>query len=382
MKIIVAPDSYKGSLSSVEVANAMELGILRAMPAAEVVKIPMADGGEGTVHAVITAAGGDIRRTVVTGPLGEKITSFYGILHDGKTAVIEMAAASGLTLVPELKRNPLITTTYGTGEFIKQAMDEGCKKLIIGIGGSATNDGGMGMAQALGVKFYGQDGHPLGMGGQELEKIAFIDTRFLHPKIKDTEILVACDVNNPLCGPTGASYVYGPQKGATPEMVEKLDQGLHHYARQLKKYLHKDILNIPGAGAAGGLGGGLMAFLDATLQPGMEIMIQITNLEEKLKNAHLVITGEGKTDEQTTYGKVPIGIANLAKKYHIPVICLSGSIENSGEAFYEKGITALFSIVKGPMHLTDAMAQGFELITQATENLMRLYVGIRNFQPK
>ena len=271
MKIVVAPDSFKGSLTAVEVSDAIAQGVREIFPEAEIVKIPMADGGDGTVQCLVNATGGKILREKVTGPLGDEVWASYGILGDKKTAVIEMAEASGLTLVPGNKRNPLITTTYGTGQLIKSALDRGCRKMIIGIGGSATNDGGAGMVQALGAKLLDKDREEIGFGGGELKKLNRIDISNLDNRLSDTKVLVASDVNNPLCGPKGASRIYGPQKGATPEMIKKLDESLAHFAKLVKRDLHKDIKDIPGAGAAGGLGAGLIAFLNAELKSGIAV---------------------------------------------------------------------------------------------------------------
>jgi glycerate kinase len=376
MKILVAPDSFKGSLSAVEAAKAMEKGILKAAPAAEVCKVPMADGGEGTVEALLMAAGGELRKAAVTGPLGEKINSFYGILADGKTGVVEMAAASGLILVPEDKRNPMLTTTYGTGELIAEAVKNGCRKVVIGIGGSATNDGGMGMAQALGVKFLDRSGRELGFGGRELAEIHSIDCSGMNPALREVEFFIACDVTNPLCGPEGAAYVYGPQKGADLKMVCELDKGLENFAAKIREYINADIRDLPGAGAAGGLGGGLVAFLNARLEPGIKIMTEATGLKDKIRDARLVFTGEGRTDSQTAYGKVPLGVARIAKQYGIPVICLSGGLGDGIEALYDEGISCFFSIADKPMTLDDAMRNGAELLTASAENLMRFYMSI------
>lgn len=338
MKILLAPDSFKGSLSSKEVCHAMENGIKRVIDA-EIISIPIADGGEGTVEALVYAVGGEIIKSDVTGPLGEKVEAFYGILKDG-TAVIEMAACAGLYLIPEEKRNPLKTTTYGVGELIKLALDRGCRKFIIGIGGSATNDGGVGMAQALGARFLDKDGNEIGFGGGELYKIEKIDISSIDKRIYESEFIVASDVDNPLCGEKGASYVYGPQKGATPEMIKILDENLRHLAYEAKKVIEKDYSEVPGAGAAGGLGFGLMAFLGAKLKRGIDIIIETTRLEEKIKEVDLVITGEGNTDFQTAFGKAPAGIAKLAKKYNKPVIILSGGLGKDYKSLYDIGVTA------------------------------------------
>ncbi|MCG2821421.1 MAG: glycerate kinase, partial [Candidatus Atribacteria bacterium] len=331
MKIVVAPDSFKGSLTAIEVSDAIEQGIREVFPGAEIVKIPMADGGEGTVQCLINAVGGEILREKVTDPLGGEVLAHYGILGDKKTAVIEMAEASGLTLVPENKRNPLITTTYGTGQLIKAALNQGCRKMIIGIGGSATNDGGAGMVQALDVRLLDKQDKEIGFGGAELMNIHHIDISQMDQRISKLEILVASDVKNPLCGHSGATRIYGPQKGATEEMMVILEEALARFAHIINKALHKDVKDIPGAGAAGGLGAGLMAFLDAKLKPGIEIIIEAVKLEEAMKDADLVITGEGKIDIQTIYGKVPVGVAKIAKKYHVPVMAIGAIIDQDAE---------------------------------------------------
>lgn len=376
IEIVIAPDSFKGSLTAVAAADAMERGILKAAAKSgvkvNIKKVPMADGGEGTVEAVISAAGGRIVKTQALDPLGREIESFFGLLPDG-TAVIEMAAASGLNLLKPEERNPMRTTTYGTGQLIKEALNCGSRKLIVGIGGSATNDGGVGMAQALGVRFLDPEGREIGFGGGELSKIARIDASKLDPRVEEAEIVVACDVKNVLCGPQGASAVYGPQKGATPEMVEILDQNLRHLSAMIKRDLGKEVADVPGAGAAGGLGAGLMAFLGARIKPGIEIITEITRLEEKVKNADIVITGEGSTDGQTLFGKVPLGIARIARRWGTPAICISGSLKKGYEALYEEGMTALFSISTGPMTLEEAMGRGEELLEETTENVFRLY---------
>jgi glycerate kinase len=371
MRFVIAPDSYKGSLTAVQVADIIAEGLLEVFPQAEVLKVPVADGGEGTVDAFLCALGGEKQFIKVTGPLGEKVKAFFGILPDG-TAVIEMAAASGLPLVPGNKRNPLITTTYGTGELIKAALEKGCHTIIVGIGGSATNDGGVGMAQALGIRFLDGKGRELPFGGGSLARLAQIDMSGLDPRITNTTIIVACDVDNPLCGPRGASAVFGPQKGASPDTVKVLDQNLTHYAKVIKEQLGIDILNLPGAGAAGGLGAGLVSLLGATLKPGIEIVISSTKLEEKIKGASLVITGEGKTDYQTAHGKAPVGIAKLAKKLGVPVIAISGGLGERYEEVYEAGLDAVFSIVPGPVTLEQAFAKGHLFLKEKVVNIARL----------
>ena len=373
MKIVVAPDSFKESLSAMEVAQAIEKGFRAVFPDAQIEKIPMADGGEGTVQSLVDATGGKIITKEVTGPLGEKVTAFFGVLGDGKTAVIEMAAASGLHLVPVEKRNPLLTTTRGTGELILAALDEGVDHLIIGIGGSATNDGGSGMAQALGARLLDKDRNEIAPGGGSLDKLANIDISDLDARLQNVKIEVACDVDNPLIGQDGASHVFGPQKGATPEMVEQLDQNLAHYATILARDLGKDVAHIPGAGAAGGLGAGLLAFLDAELKSGIDIVIAATDLEEKIKDADLVITGEGKIDSQTIHGKTPIGVAKVAKKFNIPVIAICGSIADDADVVHDHGIDVLFSSLMRITTLEEALESGASNVEKTARNIAALY---------
>lgn len=358
LKIVVAPDSFKGSLSAREVCEAIRLGIARVVRDAEIVAVPMADGGEGTVQSLTDATGGCLATRRVHGPLGDKVDATFGILGDGETAVIEMAAASGLPLVHPSRRNPLLATTYGTGELVRAALDEGARKFIIGIGGSATVDGGAGMAQALGVRFLGADGEPLerGLGGGGLGDVERIDISGLDPRLAGTETVVACDVDNLLCGPQGAAHVYGPQKGATPEQVEALDRNLAHFADVIERDLGKNIRDLPGAGAAGGLGAGLVAFLDAVLRPGIDIVIEVTRLREHLKSADLVITGEGQIDAQTLRGKTPIGVAKAAKEFGLPVIAIGGSIADDAAAIDGSEIDVLVGIADRPLSLEEAMA--------------------------
>ncbi|MEY7999837.1 glycerate kinase [Clostridium sp. Mt-5] len=370
MKILLAPDSFKGSLSSKNVCTALKEGILRAAPNAEIIEVPIADGGEGTVDAIITSAEGTEYAEYVTGPLGEKVEAHYGILKGG-TAIIEMASASGLYLIPEDKRNPLITTSFGTGELIKNALDRGCRKFIIGIGGSATNDGGAGMLQALGVRFLDQHNNELCYGGGNLNNLVKIDLNKLDKRIYESQFIVASDVNNPLCGENGASAVYGPQKNATPEMVKVLDDNLRHYSYIVKDTFNKDLSETPGAGAAGGLGFALIVFLNAELKNGIDIVIDITNMEGKIKNSNLIITGEGNTDFQTSFGKAPSGVAKLAKKYNKPVIILSGGLGKNYKDLYDIGVTSLFSIVDRPMCLEDSMKYTPDLIKNRIEDIIR-----------
>ncbi|MEW8977069.1 MAG: glycerate kinase [Symbiobacterium sp.] len=378
MKIVIAPDSYKGSLTAAQVAEAMAAGVLRVLPDAELALVPMADGGEGTVQALVDATGGRLITTAVRGPLGEPVQATFGILGDGRTAVIEMAQASGLPLVPRERRNPLITTTYGTGELIRRALDEGAARLIIGIGGSATNDGGAGMAQALGVRLLDAAGQDLGPGGAELARLDRIDTSGLDPRLSAVEITVACDVDNPLTGPRGASAVFGPQKGATPEMVAQLDAALRRWAEVIRRDLGRDVENVPGAGAAGGLGAGLMALLNARLRRGVEIVVEATGLERHLTDADLCLTGEGNTDFQTAHGKTPMGVAQAARRHGVPVICISGGLGRDHRRIYDVGIDAALPIVPGPVDLDAAMASGAAYVADATERALRLVaVGMR-----
>lgn len=371
MKIVVASDSFKGSCTTVEVAEAVERGIKRVHPDAEVVKIPVADGGEGSVDALVLGTGGSFRELEVIGPLGNKVKAKYGLLGD-RTAVIEMAAASGLPLVPADKRNPMLTTTFGTGQLVKAALDEGCRKIFIGIGGSATNDAGMGMAQALGVSFKDADGRELGYGGGALGRLARIDCAGLDPRIKAAEIIAACDVSNPLYGEKGASAVYGPQKGATAEMVRTLDSNLRHLAAVVSAQLQQDIVDVPGAGAAGGMGAGLMVFCKAVLRPGIETVLDMVGMERHLHGTDLVITGEGRIDGQSIYGKVPVGVAKRAKKYGIPVLAIVGGIGDGASAVYNCGIDGITSIVSGPMCLEQAMENSVKLIEDTAERVLRL----------
>jgi glycerate 2-kinase len=371
VKIVIATDSYKGCCTSMEAASAFEQGFLKAAPDAGVIKIPVADGGEGTVNAIIAGTGGRLKQVEVTDPIGRRITASYGII-DNTIAIIEMSAASGLPLVPNEKRNPLYTTTYGTGEMIKDALDEGCRKIYIGIGGSATNDGGMGMAQALGISFKDASGKECGFGAQDISKLHTIDVSRLDARLSECEIIALCDVTNPLCGKTGATYVYGPQKGVTSDMLQPIDDALKHFADVILNQLKKDIANIPGTGAAGGLGAGLIAFCNAKLKPGIETVLELVGLERHLHDASLVITGEGRIDGQSAFGKVPVGVAHIAKKYNIPVIAIAGSIGDGSDVLYSMGIDGIVSIARGPVSLEDAIKNFHSLAADAAERLMRI----------
>ncbi len=372
MKIVIAPDSFKESMTALEAANAIEKGVKRIIPEANYVKVPMADGGEGTVQSLVDATHGKIIKEEVTGPLGSPVEAFYGVSGEGRTAVIEMAAASGLHLVPKEKRNPLITTTKGTGELILAAMNRGVKHIIIGLGGSATNDAGAGMVQALGAGLLDAAGDQIGFGGGELSNVHTIDTSNLDIRLQEITIEVACDVDNPLTGERGASAVFGPQKGASFEMVKILGQKLAHLANVIKNDLGMDVDQIPGSGAAGGLGAGLLAFLEANLKRGVDIVTEAVQLEKQVADAALVITGEGKIDQQTMYGKTPIGVAKTAKKYNIPVIGIAGSLGDDCGIVYEHGMDALFSIVPGVIALEDAMAHATYYTEKQAENIARM----------
>lgn len=372
MKIVIAPDSFKESLTALEAANAAEEGFKKVFPCAEIVKLPMADGGEGLVHSLVSSLFGKIIPQEVTGPLGKKVESFFGLIHNGKTAVIEMAAAAGLHLVPRSERNPLLTTTYGVGELILAALDQGVERIIVGLGGSATNDGGAGLAQALGVRILDENGNEIEFGGGGLSAVSSIDLAGLDPRLSQITIEAACDVTNPLLGPEGASAVFGPQKGATPEMVGLLDRNLGRFADVIEQYLGKDVRNVPGAGAAGGLGAGLLAFLSCRLRKGVEIVIEATGLEKQVQDADLLITGEGKIDSQTVYGKTPAGVAAVGKKYDVPVVALAGTLGAGFETVYDHGIDAVFSIVPGVVTLEEALQNAYSNMVHASENIARL----------
>ena len=372
MHIVVAPDSYKGSVSALGVAQAMARGIAKVFPQAEVRQAPIADGGEGTVEALVAATGGRLRHEQVAGPLGEPLKAQWGVLGDGRTAVIEMAAASGLPLVPKDRRDPRITSTRGTGELIRAALDAGLRKIIIGIGGSATNDGGMGMARALGARFINAGGKDLPEGGAALADLARIDPGGLDARLNEAEIIVACDVDNPLCGPRGASAVFGPQKGATPETVSELDAALGHYAKIAARTTGRQVAESPGAGAAGGLGAGLLFFTPAVLRPGVEIVLEAIRFDELVAGAAFAVTGEGRTDFQTAFGKAPVGVAKAAKRHRVPVFCLSGGLGEGAADILAQGVDAVMSICDRPMTLEECMNEAEALIEAAAERLCRI----------
>lgn len=369
MKIVIAPDSYKESLSATEVARAIEKGFREIFPDAEYVSVPVADGGEGTVEAMIAATNGTMQHAAVTGPLGESVNACWGISGDGVTAFIEMAAASGLALVPPSQRNPLVTTSRGTGELILAALDKGARNIIIGIGGSATNDGGAGMVQALGAKLTDANGTDIGHGGGSLMALNNIDISALDPRLKTCAIRVACDVSNPLIGEQGASHIFGPQKGATEATIQELDKNLSHYADVINTALRIDVKNVPGAGAAGGMGAALMAFLGAELKSGIEIVTQALNLEEHIHDCTWVVTGEGRLDSQSIHGKVPVGVARVASKYHKPVIGIAGSLTSDVGIVHQYGIDAVFSVLTSISTLEEAFRGAFDNIYRASRNI-------------
>ena len=355
MKVVIAIDSLKGSLSSMEAGTAIKDGILAAKPDAEVIEKPLADGGEGTTDALIEGMNGERIDLTVTGPMHTPVDAYYGYLKDTNTAVMEMASAAGITLVPDSEKNPLLATSYGVGEMINDAIQRGCRNFIIGIGGSVTNDGGIGMLKALGVRFLDENGEDAGEGGQALAKVARIDVSGMNPLLKECHIQVACDVNNPLCGENGSTYVYGPQKGVTEDMKKTLDEAMAHFARVTSETLENDYMNTPGAGAAGGLGYAFLAYTGAALTPGIELILDAVGLEEELSGADVVVTGEGRLDFQTAMGKAPVGVARLAKKYNAKVIAFAGSVTKEATACNKEGIDAFFPILRSVCTLAEAM---------------------------
>ncbi|BFH63591.1 glycerate kinase family protein [Paenibacillus azoreducens] len=372
MTILLAPDSFKESMTAKQVCAAMARGIHKANPIARCIEVPMADGGEGTMQSLVDATGGTVHMLKVKGPLGSEVEASYGIMGDGKTAVLEMASASGIGLIPKEARNPLLTTTFGTGQLLRAVLDHDIDRILIGIGGSATNDGGAGMLQALGGRLLDDKGCELGPGGAELRKLARIDLSDMDPRMGKVKIEVACDVTNPLCGPAGASYVFGPQKGATPGMAAMLDAGLRHYADVIQSQMGKTIADVPGAGAAGGLGAGLMVFLNGVLKKGVELVIEYTGLEAKIRQADMVWTGEGSIDVQTKFGKTPFGVAQVAQKHAKPVIAFAGHLGEGISELYGQGIDAVFGIMPGACTLETALQQGEVNMERAAENVMRL----------
>ncbi|HHF3673402.1 TPA: glycerate kinase [Haemophilus influenzae] len=372
MKFVIAPDSFKESLTALEVATAIETGFKLVFPDADYVKLPMADGGEGTVQSLVDATQGKLIECEVTAPLGDKVKSFFGLSGDGKTAIIEMAAASGLHLVPPEKRNPLLTTSYGTGELIKLALDLGVESFILGIGGSATNDGGVGMLQALGMQCLDSQDKPIGFGGAELANIVKIDVQQLDPRLQQVHIEVACDVNNPLCGECGASAIFGPQKGARPEMVKQLDAALSHFAEIAERDCGKQIRDQAGAGAAGGMGGGLLLLPSVQLKAGIQIVLDRLHLIDYVKDADVVITGEGRIDAQSIMGKTPIGVARTAKQFNKPVIAIAGCLREDYDVVFEHGIDAVFPIIHQLGDLSDILKQGEQNLISTAQNVARV----------
>ncbi|MFD1801992.1 glycerate kinase [Mixta tenebrionis] len=369
MKIVIAPDSYKESLSALQVASEIENGFRAIFPDAQYVKLPVADGGEGTVEAMVAATQGKIVRLSVTGPLGEPVEAFYGLSGDESCAFIEMAAASGLELVPSAQRDPLVTTSWGTGELIRNALDRGVQRFIIGIGGSATNDGGAGMMQALGAQLLNEKDEQICYGGGALAQLARIDISTLDARLQQCRFEVACDVTNPLTGKEGASAVFGPQKGATPELVARLDAALEHYAAVIQRDLDIDVLRVPGGGAAGGMGAALHAFCRAELRRGIEIVTEALGLDALVRDAALVITGEGRIDSQTVHGKVPIGVAKVAKRYNKPVIGIAGSLTADVGIVHQHGLDAVYSVIYSICTLEEALDNAAQNVRMTARNI-------------
>ena len=371
MKIVIAPDSFKGSLTAAEAAEAIETGFRAVYPDAEYVKVPMADGGEGTVQSLVDATSGTIITQLVSGPMGDMVAGFFGILGDRQTAVIEMAAASGIHWVRPKERDVYLASSFGTGQLINAALDRGCDKLIVGLGGSATNDGGMGMMKALGAQFLDQEGVQLTADVRALLQLASIDLQYLDPRLDKTEIVVACDVDNPLCGENGAARVFGPQKGATEEDIAVLDQALTRYGDILSANAGRDIASEPGAGAAGGMGAAFIGLIDAVLKPGIDIVIEIVDLANSLVDANLVITGEGRIDNQTIHGKTPTGVAKVAKSCNLPVICITGSVEDGADFTHQLGIDEIYSVTEGDYDLTEVLIEAEHKLTQAAQKIAK-----------
>lgn len=374
MKVVIAPDSFKESLTAKQVCDSIQTGLARVWHDAKFVAIPVADGGEGTVQSLVDAIQGRLVEVKVMGPQGKRVEAFYGMLGDKQTAVIEMAAASGLHHVPLAQRDPKLTTSFGTGELIRHALDQGVTKLIIGLGGSATNDGGVGMLAALGARFTNADGEPIQLTGGGLRELTHIDLQDFDPRLQHCDILVACDVNNPLCGDKGASAVFGLQKGATPEDIQLLDGALRQFGLLTAKVTGKMVLDSAGAGAAGGMGAALLAYTQARLRPGIEIVLETVQLAHQVSDADLVITGEGRIDSQTVHGKTPMGVAKVAKRFDVPVLALCGCTGDNYQAVYQCGIDAVFAAVPRAMSLEDALKESDFNLADLAENVARLWV--------
>jgi len=373
MKIVIAPDSFKESLSAAGVASALARGLRQALPTAEIRECPLGDGGEGTLDAVLAATGGEVREARVTGPLGEPVTARWGWLAEQRTAFVEMASASGLELVPRARRDVRVATSHGTGELLRAALDAGAERLVLAIGGSATNDSGAGVLQALGVRLLDGQGQALAPGGAALASLASLDLTDLHPRLAAVEVVIAADVDNPLCGPQGASQIFGPQKGASPEQVRELDAALAHFATVTAATLGRDVSEQPGAGAAGGVGFAALAFLQATFRPGIEVVAELVGLEEALQDADLAVTGEGRLDGQTLRGKTPAGVLRLAQRHGVPVVAVAGSLGEGYDALYQQGLAAAFSLVPGPLSLEEALAQAEGLLERTARDIGRLW---------
>ena len=374
MKIIIAPQGFKGGISGLEAARAIARGVLKADPDAETVLLPVADGGDGTLHALVDATGGEIFTSTVTGPINQQVEAQWGVMGDGRTAVIEMARASGLAMVPPRRRNPKVTTTLGTGQILKEALERGFSRVIVGLGGSATNDGGTGMATALGARFLDSSGNALPTGGAALARLDRIDTSGLLTAIADVEIIAATDVTNPLCGPTGASVIFGPQKGASKEVVAELDAALLNLAKVIRRDTGHDGLDIPGAGAAGGLGAGLVAFAGAKIQSGIDMVCQVLDFDRHLAGADLVITGEGRADLSTVFDKAPVGVARHAQAHGVPTVLLAGSLGDGHEELYKHGVASVLCISDGAMTFEKALSRTGEMLEGTAERAVRLFL--------
>jgi glycerate kinase len=374
MKVVIAPQGFKAGIPGLEAAQAIARGVIAAVPDAETVLAPVADGGDGTLHALVDGTGGKVFTSMVSGPLGPQLEALWGVMGDGRTAVVEMALASGLALVPQRRRNPRLTTTAGTGEIIREALDAGYTRIIVGLGGSATNDGGAGMAVALGARLMDSEGRSLPPGGSSLARLDRIDVSNLHPGLQGATIIAATDVTNPLCGPEGASAIFGPQKGANAEMVRELDAALANYAQVVTRDVGRDVSGVPGAGAAGGLGAGLMAFAGATLQSGIDMVCEILGFDALLQGADLVITGEGRADRSTVFNKAPVGVARHANTHGVPTVLLAGSLGPGYEELYEHNVASVVCIADRPMNFEASLSRSAELLESAAERTMRLII--------